>query len=53
MSEPSWDLVDLSVFLDKTFPGVLDELEEFPVEPEDAARVAILLLEQLSLMLPG
>jgi len=52
MTEPSEDLEKLSAFLSKEFELILYDMDELPVKPEDAVRVAILLLEQLCLMMP-
>lgn len=45
-------LEELATFLNETFTDILDKENELPVQSEDAVRVAILLLEQLSLMMP-
>ena len=45
-------LEKLAALLNETFTDILELEGELPVQPQDAVRVAILLLEQLSLMLP-
>lgn len=52
MTDTNKSLEDLAAFLTKEFDLILHELEELPVKPKDAPRVAILMLEQLCLMLP-